>query len=67
MCFKNKQLGNLLVNYKNGDSKNMKKVNSKIVVVAFVLLTLLAGGFAAKQAIAGGNGGVGVNPNPDPI
>ncbi len=45
----------------------MKKMNSKIVAVAFVLLTLLAGGIAAKEAIAGGNGGVGVDPNPDPV
>lgn len=51
----------------NGDSKNMKKVNSKIVAVAFVLLTLLAGGLAAKQAIAPGTGGVGIDPNPDPV
>ncbi|NPE06850.1 MAG: hypothetical protein GNW80_01090 [Asgard group archaeon] len=45
----------------------MKKMNSKIVAVAFVLLTLLAGGLAAKQAIAPGTGGVGIDPNPDPV
>ena len=43
----------------------MKKMNSKIVAVAFLLLTLLAGGFAAKQAIAGGNGGFAPDPNGD--
>jgi len=43
----------------------MKKMNSKIVAVAFVLLTLLAGGLAAKQVIAGGNGGFGPDPNGD--
>ncbi|NPE06852.1 MAG: hypothetical protein GNW80_01100 [Asgard group archaeon] len=43
----------------------MKKMNSKIVAVAFVLLTLLAGGLAAKQAIAPGNGGFGPDPNSD--
>ncbi len=43
----------------------MKKVNSKIVAVAFLLLTLLAGGIAAKQAIAPGNGGVCPDPNPN--
>ncbi|MHA1122241.1 MAG: hypothetical protein ACTSQ3_06490 [Candidatus Heimdallarchaeota archaeon] len=42
----------------------MKKMNSKIVAVAFVLLTLLAGGLAAKQAIAPGNGGFAPDPNP---
>ena len=41
----------------------MKKVNSKIVTVAFLLLTLLAGGLAAKQAIAPGNGGFGPDYN----
>ena len=40
-------------------------MNSKIVAVAFVLLTLLAGGLAAKQAIAPGNGGFGPDPNSD--
>lgn len=44
----------------------MKKVNSRIVAVAFVLLTLLAGGLAAKHAIAPGNGGVCPDVNPDP-
>ena len=42
----------------------MKKINGKIVAVAFLLLTLLAGGLAAKQAIAPGNGGVCPDPNP---
>jgi len=44
---------------------NMKKVNSRIVAVAFVILTLLAGGLAAKQAIAGSNGGFAPDPNSD--
>ena len=43
----------------------MKKMNAKIVAVAFVLLTLLAGGLVAKQAIAPGNGGVCPDPHPD--
>jgi len=43
----------------------MKKVNSKIVAVAFLLLTLMAGGLTAKYAIAPGNGGVCADPNPD--
>ena len=44
----------------------MKKVNSRVVAVAFLLLTLLAGGLAAKQAIApGAGGGWGPDPNPD--
>ncbi len=43
----------------------MKKVNSKIIAVAFVLLTQLAGGLAAKHAIAPGTGGWGADPNPD--
>jgi len=43
----------------------MKKVNSKIVAVAFLLLALLAGGLSAKQAIAGGNGGFKPDPNGD--
>lgn len=30
----------------------MKKINSRIVVVVFVFLTLLVGGLSAKQAIA---------------
>jgi len=42
----------------------MKKINIKIVSIALFVLTLLAGGFAAKQAIAGGNGGVCPDPNP---
>ena len=45
----------------------MKKVNSKVVTVAFLLLTLLAGGLAAKQVIAGGNGGFKPDPNGDGI
>jgi len=36
----------------------MKKINIKFVSIALFLLTLLAGGLAAKQAIAPGNGGV---------
>lgn len=43
----------------------MKKMNIKIVSVAFLLLTLLAGGLAAKHAIAGGNGGVEPDLDPD--
>ena len=43
----------------------MKKVNTRIVAVAFLLLTLLAGGLAAKQVIAGGNGGVEPDLEPD--
>ena len=45
----------------------MKKMNSKIVAVAFLLLTLLAGGLAAKHAIAPGNGGFKPDPNGDGI
>jgi hypothetical protein len=43
----------------------MKKISIKIVAVAFVLLTLLAGGLSAKHVIAGGNGGVCPDPNPN--
>ena len=43
----------------------MKKINIKLVSIALFLLTLLAGGLAAKQAIAPGNGGFGPDPNSD--
>lgn len=43
----------------------MKKINSRIVAVAFLLLAILAGGLSAKQAIAGGNGGFAPDPNGD--
>ena len=43
----------------------MKKVNAKFVALAFLLLTLLAGGLTARQAIAGGNGGVEPDLDPD--
>ncbi len=39
----------------------MKKINIKFVSIALFLLTLLAGGLAAKQAIAPG----GFKPNPN--
>ena len=44
----------------------MKKVNTKIVAIAILLLTFLAaGGIYAKEAIAPGNGGVTPDPNPN--
>ncbi len=43
----------------------MKKVNIKFVLIALFLLTLLAGGLAAKHAIAPGSGGWGSDSNPD--
>jgi hypothetical protein len=43
----------------------MKKINIKFVSIALFLLTLLAGGFAAKQAIAPAGGGWAPDPNPD--
>ena len=43
----------------------MKKFNIKLVSIALFLLTLLAGGLAAKHAIAPGTGGWGADPNPD--
>ncbi|MBK5114146.1 MAG: hypothetical protein KGD59_08890 [Candidatus Heimdallarchaeota archaeon] len=44
----------------------MKKINIKFVSIALFLLTLLAGGLAAKQAIApGAGGGWAPDPNPD--
>ncbi len=43
----------------------MKKINIKFVSIALFLLTLLAGGLAAKQAIAPGNGGFKPDPNGD--
>lgn len=39
----------------------MKKVNTRIVAVAFLLLALLAGGLTAKDAIAPG----GFKPDPN--
>ena len=46
----------------------MKKLNPRVISIAMVLLTLLtAGGFAAKEAIAPGNGGLTPDPEPDPI
>ena len=65
MCFKNKYFRKSLLNLLSGDSKNMKKINSRIIAAAFVLLTLLAGGLAAKQAVAPGSGGWYLDPNPD--
>ena len=45
----------------------MKKLNPRVISIAMVLLTLLtAGGFAAKEVIAPGNGGIMPDPNPDP-
>ena len=43
----------------------MKKLNIKLVSIALFLLTLLAGGLAAKHVIAPGNGGVCPDPNPN--
>ena len=43
----------------------MKKINIKFVSIALFLLTLLAGGLAAKHAIAPGSGGFGPDPNGD--
>jgi len=43
----------------------MKKINIKFVSIALFLLTLLAGGLAAKHAIAPGNGGFAPDPNGD--
>ena len=43
----------------------MKKINIKLVSIALFLLTLLAGGLSAKQAIAGGNDGVEPDLDPD--
>ena len=46
----------------------MKKLNPRVISIAMVLLTLLtAGGFAAKEVIAPGNGGVTPDPDPSPI
>lgn len=43
----------------------MKKFNINQVSIALFLLTLLAGGLAAKHAIAPGTSGWGADPNPD--
>jgi hypothetical protein len=43
----------------------MKKINIKLVSLALFVLTLLVGGLTAKQVIAGGNGGVAPDFDPD--
>ena len=46
----------------------MKKINPRIISIAMVLLTLLtAGGFAAKEVIAPGNGGITPDPDGSPV